>query len=328
MIQFLKCPAKVNLGLRVLERRPDGYHELRTVFQTIGIYDRMRVEVEKTAGPARVDFSCNVPELNTGSNLAARAARAILDELKVRRRARIVLDKIIPAGSGLGGGSSDAAAILLVLPGLLGRALAPERQFALAADLGADVPFFLLGGRAIGLGRGTEVYPLPDSPNRYLVVVHPGLPVSTAEAYQRLDRARQEDRRRSPLDREKPEKNSPAGTLTTAAAGRIISSFSSIVSQPQWDRLKNDFEPVVFSAHPELARLKRFLARAGATPTLLCGSGSAMFGMFDSAAAARQAAERVRRRWPEWRVWVTRTVSRRQLARVWNENERRPIEDL
>ena len=313
----VKCPAKINLGLQVLGRRPDGYHELRTVFQTIALHDELHLEEEKAARTAKVELSvCGGGEGDVEGggdgadaiglpNLASVAAEAVLKELGVQRMVRLALYKKIPPGSGLGGGSSDAAAVLQALPAWLGRPLALERRLALAAELGADVPFFLVGGQAIGLGRGTEVYPLPEIPPLPLVVVHPGLHVSTADAYRRLDQARGN-----------PEPLGPAA-LTSATAAPTILSFCAIVCNRRWDRLENDFETVVFSAYPELARLKTALTRAGASAALLSGSGSAVFGIFDSGAAARHAAARLRRRWPRWQVWVTRTVSRSELEREW-----------
>ena len=299
-IAQVKCYAKVNLGLSVSGRRADGYHELRTVFQTIALHDRLRIEVEKGAG---VEVSCNLPELAGRSNLAARAAEAVLKELKARRRVRLALHKVIPISSGLGGGSSDAAAVLRALPTLLRRRLDPEQRLALAASLGADVPFFLIGGQALGLGRGVEVYPLPDPAPRPAVLVHPGVGISTAEAYRCLDEARQ------------------GQALTTPFAGHIMFGFCAAVALRRWDRLQNDFEPVVLSAYPQLARLKGFLMRAGASPALLTGSGSVMFGLFGTAPQARLAAGMVRRRWPQFQVWVTRTVTRRQLTAEWLKNE-------
>ena len=309
----VKCPAKINLGLQVLGRRPDGYHELRTVFQTIALHDELHLEEVQAAGSAKVELCVDGGTVGGGDgaeaiglpNLVSVAAEAVLKELGVRRMVRLALYKKIPPGSGLGGGSSDAAAVLQALPAWLGRPLALERRLALAAELGADVPFFLVGGQAIGLGRGTEVYPLPEVPPLSLVVVHPGLHVSTADAYRRLDQARGN---REPLG--------PAA-LTSATAAPTMFSFCAVVCNRRWDRLENDFERVVFFTYPELARLKTALTRAGASAALLSGSGSAVFGIFDSGTAARHAAARLRRRWPRWQVWVTRTVSRRELGREW-----------
>ena len=312
-LRRVKCPAKINLGLQVLGRRPDGYHELRTVFQTIALHDELHLEEEKAAATAKVELSvCGGVEGDGDAaeaiglpNLASVAAEAVLKELGMRRMVRLALYKKIPPGSGLGGGSSDAAAVLQALPAWLGRPLALERRLALAAELGADVPFFLVGGQAIGLGRGTEVYPLPEVPALPLVVVHPGLYVSTVDAYRRLDQARGNPKPLGPV------------ALTSATAAPTIFSFCAIVCNRRWDRLENDFERVVFSTYPELARLKTALTRAGASAALLSGSGSAVFGVFDSGTAARHAAARLRRRWPRWQVWVTRTVSRRELEREW-----------
>jgi 4-diphosphocytidyl-2-C-methyl-D-erythritol kinase len=298
---LVNCHAKINLGLLIGPRLPDGYHELRTIFQTIGLHDELRMEVARRAAAPTVEMVCDIPELATADNLAARAARMILDELGMRRSVRLRLKKAIPAGGGLAGGSSDAAAVLRSLPALLGKRPPLGRLMELGAQLGADVPFFLIGGRALGLGRGDEVYPLPDPPAATVLLVHPGLHISTADAYRRLDNARDAAA-------------APGAALTTGSVGPMISFCCGGESRRSVDRLRNDFEPVIFSAYPELARLQRVLIRAGASPALLSGSGSAMFGIFDSGRAAGVAASEIRRRWPQWRIWMTRTVSRRRLA--------------
>ena len=298
---LVNCHAKINLGLLIGPRLPDGYHELRTIFQTIGLHDELRIEAVGRAAAPSVEMVCDIPELATADNLAARAARMVLDELKARRSVRLTLKKVIPAGGGLGGGSSDAAAVLRSLPALLGKRLHLGRLMELGAQLGADVPFFLIGGRAFGLGRGDEVYPLPEPPAATVLLAHPGIHISSADAYRRLDKARDT----APV---------PAATLTTDSLGPMISYCCGGALRGSTDRLRNDFEPVIFSAYPELARLQRVLTRAGASPALLSGSGSAMFGIFDSGAAARVGAGEVRRRWPQWRMWTTGTVSRRRLA--------------
>jgi len=298
---LVNCHAKINLGLLIGPRLPDGYHELRTIFQTIGLHDELRMEVARRAAAPTVEMVCDIPELATADNLAARAARMILDELGMRRSVRLRLKKAIPAGGGLAGGSSDAAAVLGSLPALMGKRLHLGRLMELGAQLGADVPFFLIGGRALGLGRGNEVYPLPEPPAATVLLVHPGLHISTADAYRRLDNARDAAA-------------APGAALTTGSLGPMISFCCGGKSRRSVDRLRNDFEPVIFSAYPELARLQRVLTRAGASPALLSGSGSAMFGIFDSGRAAGVAALEIRRRWPQWRMWMTRTVSRRRLA--------------
>ncbi len=160
MTRTVRVPAyaKLNLGLRVLYRRPDGYHEIRTVFQTISLADRLDI----TFSPARstrisIEGTPEIPD-----NLIERAAHLVLEALSIQGDVSFILKKHIPAGAGLGGGSSDAAAVLLALPVLAGKALTWDRLHAIAIQLGSDVPFFLHGGTALGLGRGEELYPLPD----------------------------------------------------------------------------------------------------------------------------------------------------------------------
>src|ERR1700737_4719076 len=177
--------AKINLRLEVLGKRADGYHELRTIFQTISLHDTLRLR------PSRLpDISLSVRGNDTlsreaiGKNLAYRAVEALRHELGVRKGVEITLDKKIPAGGGLGGGSSDAAAALLGYLRLTGERLPEAALIEIAASLGADVPFFLFGGRALGVNRGDEIYPLADIPKRSLVVVAPReMRVSTGDAF-------------------------------------------------------------------------------------------------------------------------------------------------
>jgi 4-diphosphocytidyl-2-C-methyl-D-erythritol kinase len=178
----LRALAKINLDLRVLKARPDGYHEIRTIFQTISLADIIDVEFSAARGTTiQVDGDVDIPD-----NLIAKAATLVLDAMRVTAEVRFRLRKQIPMGAGLGGGSSDAAAVLLALPALAGRRLALPRLMELAGELGSDVPFFLLGGAAVAMGRGTELYPLPDSPPLTGLVVAPGVHVSTAAAYRAL----------------------------------------------------------------------------------------------------------------------------------------------
>src|SRR5436190_10841055 len=180
----VRALAKINLDLRVLHKRPDGFHELRTVFQTISLADRL----DLTFTPQRATSIVLQSNIDIADNLVTKAARACLDEMRRTGRIELRLEKRIPMGAGLGGGSSDAAAVLLALPVLAGGVIAIERLMAMARDLGSDVPFFLLGGRAAGIGRGTELYPLPDVASGPAVLVTPGIHVSTAAAYSALNR--------------------------------------------------------------------------------------------------------------------------------------------
>jgi len=250
----VRALAKINLDLRVLGKRPDGYHELRTIFQTISLADTL--EIAFTPGRAtsvEMEDPLGIPD-----NLAVRAARLALEAMRASGRVEIGLRKRVPMGAGLGGGSSDAAAVLLALPALAGRVLPLPRLCALASELGSDVTFFLLGGTAVGVGRGNELFPLPDGPPRPGVLVAPGVHVSTAEAYRRL---------------------SPC--LTTELQQNKIVAFP-LQAWPGGDpeTACNDFEAVVFPQHRQLAGLKRRLRQAGASPALMTGSGSAIFGLF------------------------------------------------
>ena len=221
----------------------------------------------------------------------------MLEELNLRARVTIILRKRIPPGSGLGGGSSDAATVLRAILYLTRRRLPTERLLHLAATLGSDVPFFLVGGRALGLGRGEEVYPLPEEPRRTCVLFFPGRGMDTAEAYRRLRRPR----------------------LTPLAASPTIELFSGRVNEAHGNRwsgqahpmLENDFEPLVFRKLPELARVKKALREAGAEVASLSGSGSALFGLFREYSTARRAAQELRGQGR--RVILTRTISRREF---------------
>jgi 4-diphosphocytidyl-2-C-methyl-D-erythritol kinase len=288
----VRALAKINLDLKVLGPRPDGYHELRTVFQTISLADTLDIEFT----PARrtsVSVACNIDI--PGGNLVERAANLALEAMRRTGRVEMRLTKRIPMGAGLGGGSSDAAAVLLALPVLARRALPLAAMAELAACLGSDVPFFLLGGTAVAVGRGTELYPLPERPAAFGLVVAPGIHVSTAQAYRDLDAARQ---------------------LTSAPPQNMISSFQSFVWESAGvssERAGNDFETVVFSSHPRLETLKRQLGKLGAKPAMLSGSGSALFGVFDT----REQAERARKSFGKEQVFPIRFVTRAAYRALW-----------
>jgi 4-diphosphocytidyl-2-C-methyl-D-erythritol kinase len=272
----LKAFAKVNLCLEVLGRRPDGFHELRTVFQTISLADTL--EVEFTPGKltrAELESDIDIPD-----NLVLRAARAVMEATNARGVARFRLTKRIPMGGGLGGGSTDAAAVLLALPALTGKRLPWDRLVEIAAGLGSDVPFFLMGGTAIGLGRGTELYPIADAKAAHVLLVTPGIHVSTPEAYRALQR---------PLLSDAPPAGPPMGTNVSQQLALQLAEGA------DWSaHARNDFEQAVFSRHPELKRLKTKLTRLGAKPALMSGSGSSLFGVFETAADLRRAADAFR----------------------------------
>ncbi len=261
----VRALAKINLDLRVLGKRSDGYHELRTIFQTISLSDTL--EIEYTPGrKSEVELS---DALHIPDNLVTKAARLAMEAMRSAGRVEIQLTKRIPMGAGLGGGSSDAAAVLLALPALVGRELDLRKLCEIGQQLGSDVPFFLLGGRAAGIGRGTELFPMPDAPPHQGVLVAPGLHVDTAQAYRDL---------------------SPR--LTTESQQNKIVSFQSHTFG--WGReapFENDFESVVFEQHRSLALWKKRLERAGARLALMTGSGSALFGLFETGREASRAMD-------------------------------------
>src|SRR5256885_1525658 len=209
------------------------------------------------------------PPVANRESLIARAAQLSLAAMRLAGRVEMRLTKRIPMGAGLGGGSSDAAAVLLALPALAGRAIPLPMLIEIAADLGSDVPFFLLGGTAAGIGRGTELFPLPELPANAALLLASGIHVNTAQAYRDL---------------------SPR--LTTDLQRHKIHSFQSLTwSAGSLSGLRNDFEEVVFEQHPALAVLKKQLVRAGATAALMTGSGSAGFGLFPDRSGALRAAK-------------------------------------
>jgi 4-diphosphocytidyl-2-C-methyl-D-erythritol kinase len=299
----VKALAKINLGLKVLYRRPDGYHELRTVFQTVSLADVLDLEFRPGRG-RRIEAYPEIP-----NNLVIQAAEAVFDAASIHGEFRARITKRIPMGSGLGGGSSNAAAVLLALPALAGKPLALERLIDLASRLGSDVPFFLWGGAAAACGRGTELYPLPDAPPLHGVIVAPGIHVATPEAYRKLAR---------------PGWAEAAGSLTETPNFNYINKFQAFVwgaqGQPaaRWDLsvFENDFESVVFDLHPRLKQIKRTLERLGALCASMSGSGSALYALFEN----RQQAEAVWRGWKAEPAFRVRTVSRAEYRRLWRRS--------
>lgn len=280
----LEAFAKVNRSLVVLGRRPDGFHELDTLFETIDLSDRL--EFEPADG---LELVCSDPSIPSGEeNLVVRAALGLAREAGVPPRARITLEKRIPSGGGLGGGSSDAASTLLGLTALWGLDLPIGRLAPLAAELGSDVPFFLFGGRARGTGRGERIEPLPDAPPEPLLLVFPPFGLPTPDVFKAL--------------------GAPG---LTAAGGDDI--FASPVPGGFPDR--NDLEPAAERLRPELGPLRRALLRSGARTARLSGSGSTLFGVFRDLEGARQAGASLADLPPGSRTAVVVTVPRREFAR-------------
>ena len=286
--------AKINLRLDVLGKREDGFHELRTIFQTISLHDELRLRASRRDGIA-LSIQGNQPlsAEPVEKNLVYRAVDALRRELRIRGGVEIQLKKTIPAGRGLGGGSSDAAAALQGYLRLTKKKLAAARLMEIAASLGADVPFFLWGGRALGVNKGDEIYPLPDIAKQHMLVVSPpDIHVPTPDAYRWL--------------------NAKALRLTKPAANPKLWEFCALCWSAQGSGLSNDFEEPVFRRHPRLDQIKRELLQRGAAEASLAGSGSAVFGIFPSPAMARRAAVG----FPHDQAFVCETVSRERYARL------------
>jgi 4-diphosphocytidyl-2-C-methyl-D-erythritol kinase len=286
----IACHAKVNLHLQVIGRRGDGYHELRTVFQTIDLADELTVEL----GGEGVRLTVvGAPGLSSGAeNLAWRAAAGFLARWAPHVGAALHLHKRIPMGAGLGGGSSDAAGVLLALQRCLGSPAPPGELWLLARELGADVPYFLVGGTALGVGRGDEVVPLADLPPRELLLVLPSIHVSTAESFAGL------------------------GELT---ARHFDPRIMALVQRGHlgWEscvHATNDLEAAVFHRWPELAALHADL-RATGEVARMSGSGAAMWLMAPRGPLPDGDTLPVRR-WPSGtRVERVHTVPRASLHR-------------
>lgn len=294
----LRAFAKINAGLKILGKRADSFHEIRTVYQTIDLYDSLSITLSPQPD---IMLKCSDPSLPCDRrNLVYRACELWKVETKYRGGIRASLTKRIPSGSGLGGGSSDAAAALLGLERLTGDKLTWPVRFRLAAMLGSDVPLFLLGGRVLGCGRGEEIYPLAQLPQRYCLVVHPGFSISTPEAYRAAGRE-------SCLAAKKAK-------LTGKSKTRKVNRFGVWSQFPleSWGPAENDFESFVFAKWPELGRVKRQFIRAGAETASLTGSGSALYALFVS---ARQLKESLSAVDPEWRVFRARTLDRSAYRR-------------
>ena len=284
----VRARAKVNLGLEVLSRRSDGYHELLTLLSAIDLADRVTLE---TTGSATIEVQCDSAGVPPGpDNLAWRAADVLRREVGVAAGVRIRIDKAIPVAAGLGGGSADAGAVLLGLGRLWRVALPRERWQALATTLGMDVPFFLGDGPALGSGRGEVLEPLPRHRPVALVLVNPGFALPTGEVYGHLE----------------------PGDFTGGEAVRALLAGLAAGPEGIGARLVNGLERPAARLWPGLAEVKAALLRAGALGAVMSGSGPTVIGVAPSSTAARRIEAGLARR--PWRTWVTRTVAGPLLA--------------
>jgi 4-diphosphocytidyl-2-C-methyl-D-erythritol kinase len=288
MFVTVRAHAKINLDLRVLGMRPDGFHELRTVFQALALHDIIRCVPRE--GPFAIECaSAGVPLDDT--NLIWRAAQTLWRSLRRTGPVRDVvvqLEKRIPLQAGLGGGSADAAATLMALVHAWRVPVKPAQLTDVAAHIGSDVPFFLAGGTALGLGRGEEIYPLADLPRHWIVLLIPGFGVSTSEAYGWYDAEPE-------LSRAPREPQHVPGPWPSRAAQMI-----------------NDLEAPIAAHHPEIDQMKAALKRAGAAAAAMSGSGSTVFGLFQRRRDAVAAADGLQG--SGWRVILTESLGRGEYA--------------
>jgi 4-diphosphocytidyl-2-C-methyl-D-erythritol kinase len=288
----IRAHAKINLDLRVLGTRPDGFHELRTVFQAISLHDAITCIPRE--GPFTLECDAAGVPLDR-SNLVWRAAEALWRALRRTGPLRdmvVRFAKQIPVQAGLGGGSANAAAALMALARVWRVPLRPAQLTDVAATLGADVPFFLSGGTALGLGRGDEIYPLADLPRHWIVLLVPGFGVSSGDAYRWYDEER--DPGRGHVLREP---QYVPGPWPSRAAQMI-----------------NDLEVGIARHHPEIDQMKSALRRSGALAAAMSGSGSAVFGLFQKRRDATAAAHRLSS--SGWRVMLTESLNRDGYARA------------
>jgi 4-diphosphocytidyl-2-C-methyl-D-erythritol kinase len=280
-----KTPAKINLGLHIHKKRDDGFHELETLFQMVAWFDE--VELEETQG--NVELFCDTPGIpNDETNLVVKAARLLQNHFPGKcGGVKIKLKKNIPSGAGLGGGSGNAAGVLLALNLLWNLKIPRGDLISMASELGSDVPFFLMSPCAIGVGKGEILQPVESPISFYILMIYPGFPISTPWVYGNLK-----------LKLTKSENN--------------ISILKNFIMRSEFAQLGaalyNDLEPVVFKRYPEILRIKNELLNSGAEGALLSGSGSTVFGIFDNPEIAKKAL--VRFTGGKHRVFLAKSITR------------------
>jgi len=372
MTVTMRSFAKINLGLRIGAARDDGFHELLTVYQTISLHDVIRVRAGRGSG---IEIRCDDPRVpRDQSNTCWRVAERALAALQAKERVVIEIEKRLPVEGGLGGASANAVATLLGLERALKKSVPAAERLRIAAEVGSDLPLFLVGGTVLGVGRGEQVYPLADLPAMACIVVTPAIGVSTPKAFAEWDRRQG----RTPLAVARPDaapKGCSSAELHQEAAvretgsGELRSAFAphssggaskeerKLTASNVSDRMKglgrglsawlsepyssapspfgarrgqagnpllrlvragieNDFEEVVFPEYPELCEAKGALLRAGAKYASLSGSGSTLYGLFQSRAVAARAVIRLRKQ--GWAAQATTTLTRAAYwRRMW-----------
>lgn len=276
--------AKINLGLDVLRRREDGYHEVKMIMQTISLHDVLTFEESEQAGIALV--TNNRPELpaDAQDNLVYKAARLIGETCGIKKGVRITLQKNIPIAAGMAGGSTDAAAVFHGLNELWGLNLSTERMQELAVRLGADIPYCIIGGTALSEGIGEKLTPLPAPPDAVVLIAKPQISVSTKYVYEHLHADTLE--KHPDID----------GMAAAIRAGEL---------QGITERMENVLETVTQTAYPVIGQIKDKMLEEGAMNSLMSGSGPTVFGIFDSKEKAEAAGQRIRENKLSDEVFVT-----------------------
>jgi 4-diphosphocytidyl-2-C-methyl-D-erythritol kinase len=297
--------AKINLGLRIGAQRADGFHELLTVYQTIGLHDLIRVSIGRGGG---IEIQCADPRVpRDESNTCYRIIEKAMQALQAKGRVTIEIEKRLPVQGGLGGASANAVAALLGLERALKKFLPASERLRIASEVGSDLPLFLVGGTVLGLGRGERVYPLQDLPATACVVVTPEMGVSTPRAFAEWDRKLtlpKASDRMIELGRGLSAWLSESYSGAPFRRGRRENPLLELVRAG----IKNDFEQVVFPEHPELSEARSALERAGAKYASLSGSGSTVYGLFASKEVARAAVAKLRKQ--GWTAQATATLPR------------------
>ena len=341
----VKSYAKINLGLRIGHAREDGFHELLTAYQTIGLYDLIHVSIGRGRG---IEIRCADPRVpRDETNTCFRIAEKVMAGLGAKGRVVIEIEKRLPVQGGLGGASANAVATLLGMERAARKALSQRGRLQIAAAVGSDLPLFLIGGTVLGVGRGEQVFPLPDFPPTACVVVTPPIGVSTPRAFAAWDRIQGLRRPSSGAGRFSVADDSAGASLRLAGTDEGVRPYTKLTASSSSDRIselgyglsawlsewysgapskvrggragnpllalvragiENDFEQVVFPEHPELGEVKRALVRAGAKYASLSGSGSTLYGLFAFQRAAALAATRLRK--AGWAAQATSTMTR------------------
>ena len=343
MTTRVRSHAKINLGLAIGPARPDGYHALTTIYQTLAIHDFVEVTAKLLAGgeASRIAITCNEPHVpcdarNTCWKIVERALRRMEERQKISAEVQIHIDKRLPVQGGLGAGSANAIAALIGLEKELGMALTAAENLQIAAETGSDVPLFLIGGTVLGVGRGEQVSPLPDLPETYCVLAVPAVRVSTPQAFRDLDLMQaaadtQENKLTTGPASDRLEQLGRTWAAALMAPQKASTNATGVFpSIPEKDRAENlllelvragivnDFEEVVFTQYPSLRSILETLkqnSHNGSTAiyAALSGSGSALFGLYGTAEESREAVERLAAQGIA--AYETKTVGRQEYWR-------------